>query len=250
MQRLLWIAMLLASPLALADSHTADTGPVMETFRCDFHEGKGPDDIWASAEFFNQQVDKMNSEALNSYFAAVLLPFRASMEGDYGWIGEWPSLRTMARGLQDYYASPLSAAVEKRFAEVADCRANTWFVEDLVDNYPDDDATPLQDAVEIYSCTLRDGVTMAQVSSAEQAFVKANGEAPVAVQRWTPFLANTPADLAYLVAHEDIGSFADFNAAWLASEAGRANQAAFAEVMDCESGLYTGRVLREPASTM
>lgn len=244
------LAVLLASPLALADAHLTDTGPVMETFRCTFHDGKSPDDLWAAADFFNQQVDRMDGEALDGYFAAVLMPFRATMEGDYGWIGEWPSLKTMARGLEEYYASPLSAAVDERFAEVAACQGNTWLLTTLIGNFPDENATPLQDAVEIYACTLRDGATMDQVGAAEQAFSTANADAPIAVQRWTPFLANTPADLAYLVAHEDLGSFAEFNAAWMMSDAGQANQATFAELLDCESGLYTGRVLREPEPAM
>lgn len=242
------VALLLGSPLALADAHTKDTGPVMETFRCTFHDGKGPDDLWKAAAFFNEQVDKLDSEALDSYFAAVLMPLRASMDGDYGWIGQWPSLRTMAEGLNTYMGSSPGNAADARFAQVSDCEANTWMMEPLVSNFPDDNATPLQDAVEVYACTLRDGATMDGVRAAERAFVEANGEAPIAVQRWTPFLASTPADLAYLVAHEDLASFADFNATWMTSEAGEANGALFASLMDCESGLYAGRVLREGAA--
>ncbi len=248
MRYLICMTLLLASPLAAADAHMTDTGPVMETFRCTFEAGKGPEDLWRAAAFFNEQIDKIGSDDLDSYFAAVVQPLRASMDGDYGWIGEWPSLKTMARGLEAYLGSPAGAAADARFAEVADCEANTWLLETLIGNFPDNNATPLLDAVEIHVCTLRPGATMAAVSAAEQAFVKANAEAPIAVQRWTPFLANTPADLAYLVAHEDIGSFADFNAGWMMSAAGQANQAAFAEVIDCESGLYAGRVLREGAA--
>lgn len=239
------VALLLGSPLALADAHMADTGPVMETFRCTFHDGKGPDDLWKAAAFFNEQVDKIDSEALDSYFAAVLTPLRASMDGDFGWIGYWPNLNTMARGLTAFSGSEAGQAAESRFADLSDCEGNVWLREPLISNYPDDDATPESDAVELYLCTLNEGATMDAAAAAEQGYVDAHADAPIALDRWTPYLANTPYDLVYLVAHEDLTAFADLNTKWQTSEAGAANNAQFGEVMDCESGLFSGRVIRE-----
>ncbi len=245
--RSLLLAVLLAfvAP-AFADSHGgAQLGPIAETFSCTLNEGKGPEDIWASAEFFNEQIDKIDSEDLNTYFSAVLLPLRATVEGDYGWIGYWPNLNVMASGLGTYLASDEGAAADERFADVATCSGNTWLRTPLLTNFPDDNATPEADAVELYWCTLRDGATLADVEQAEAGFVQANSAAPIAVDRWTPFLANTESDLVYLVAHENLTGFASFNTAWQTSEAGQDNQSAFNELVECESGLFAGRVIRE-----
>ena len=93
MRTLILAAILAITVPALADNHGEQFGGIAETFSCTFNEGKGPEDIWSSAEFFNKQVDKIGSDDLSSYFAAVLLPFRANMDsGDYGWIGYWPEL--------------------------------------------------------------------------------------------------------------------------------------------------------------
>ena len=51
----------------------------------------------------------------------------------------------------------------------------------------------------------------------------------------------------YLVAHEDLEKFGSFNSQWLTSEAGEANGARFASLVNCESGVFTGRVIRQGA---
>lgn len=247
MRLLILTALLAITVPALADNHGEQLGGIAETFSCTFNEGKGPEDIWSSAEFFNEQIDKIGSDDLSSYFAAVLLPFRASIDnGDYGWIGYWPDLNTMARGLDDYLTSKEGAAADERFLDVAVCKGNTWLRTPLLTNFPDEDnATPEADAVELHWCTLRDGATLTEVEAAEAEFVAVNGDAAIAVDRWTPFLANTTSDLVYLVAHEDLTSFGSWQTAWQTSETGQANGEAFNELMNCESGLFTGRVLRQ-----
>lgn len=249
MRQLLIVLLLIPGAQALADAHA---GPaITETFTCEFNAGKDADDLLAAVDYFNKQLDKIGSDAIDQYFAALLFPLRATVPtpgyDDYGWIGYWPDLETMGQGLTDYYGSEAGQAADERMAEVAQCRSNTWLRTQLIDNYPEDDATPDADAVELYFCTLHDGADMAAVESAEADFVAANGDAAIAVDRWTPFLANTPLDLIYLVAHEDIASFTGFNTSWQFSDAGQANQAQFGAAMNCEAGLFTGRIIHEPA---
>ncbi len=248
MRLLLLVGLLCASAISLADSHSseAELGPIAETFTCNFAGGKDADDLWAGVEFFNKQVDKIDSKDLNDYFAAILFPLRATMPGDYGWIGYWPTLNAMGRGLEAYLADSGGQAADKRFAAMSDCKSNTWISTSLVSNFPEKDATPDVDGVELYMCTLHEGATLASAAAAEQGFVRANGEEPIVVDRWVPLLANTPYDLVYLVAHENLGKLTSFNSRWLTSKAGQANGVLFDATMNCESGIFTGRVIREP----
>ena len=108
MQYLLILALLFVGAQALADAHDAGPG-ITETFTCEFKDGKDADDIVAAAEFWAQQVDKINSKDMDAYFGALLFPFRATVPtpgyDDWGWIGYWPSLNAMGRGLTDYLGS-------------------------------------------------------------------------------------------------------------------------------------------------
>ena len=241
-------ALLLMGAHAMADSDAAGPG-ITETFTCEFTEGKNADDLFAAADFWAKQVAKINSKEMDAYFGAVLLPFRATVPtagyDDWAWIGNWPSLDAMGKGLTDYLNSKEGQAADARWDEMSDCRSNLWLRTPLVSNYPEEDATPNADAVELYFCTLREGTDMAAVEAAEAGFVKANGSAPIATERWTPFLANTPLDLVYLVAHEDLASFTSFNSKWQFSETGQANLAQFNEIMNCEAGIFTGRVIQQ-----
>lgn len=249
MRYLLTLALLFTGAQTLADAHAA--GPsIVESFTCEYTDGKDADDLLAAVEYQQKQVDKIDDKDLNAYFAALLFPFRATVPtpgyDDFGWIGYWPNLAAMGRGLTAYYGSDAGQAADARMASVSTCRSNTWFRTPLIDNFPEDDATPESDAVELYFCTLREGTDMAAIEAAEAGFVAANGSAPIATDRWMPFLANTPLDLIYLVAHADVSSFADFNTGWQFSETGQANLAQFNEIMNCESGIFTGRIVHEP----
>ncbi len=243
---LLCLFSLALAPHAIGDAHGADTGPLAETFRCTFNEGKDIDDLWAAADYFNKEADEIGSADLNAYFGAVLVPFRASMDGDYGWIGYWPSLKGMARGLKAYYGGKGEEA-DQRFADVAKCQSGLWLRTPILENYPEDDATPEADVVELYGCTLNAGATMTDVEAAEQTYAGPNADAPIATERWTPLYATTEVDLIYLVAHADLDAFTSFQAGWLTSTEGQASSAKFNEVMDCQAGVYTGRIIRSPA---
>ena len=245
----LFLTLLFIGSYAVADEHAA--GPsITETFTCEYNEGKGADDLFAAADFWADQVEKIGSSDMDSYFGAVLLPLRATVPtpgyDDWGWIGYWPNLDAMGRGLTAYLGSKEGQAADARFAEMSQCRSNLWLRTQLVNNYPEDDKTPDADAVELYFCTFREGTDMAAVEAAEAGFVAANGSADIAVERWLPFMANTQLDLIYLVAHEDLESFATFNTKWQFGETGQANLAEFNGIMNCEAGIYTGRIIRQP----
>ena len=250
MRNLLILLLLFLGAPALADSHD-DAGPgITETFTCEFRDGKDGEDLMAAVDFWASQIDRIDSKDLDNYFGALLIPFRATVPtpgyDDWGWVGYWESLNAMGRGLTAYLGSEAGQAADARFIEMSECRSNLWLRTELVSNYPEEDSTPEADAVELYFCTFREGTDFAAVEAAESGFIAANGSAPIAVDRWVPFLANTPLDLIYLVAHEDLSSFTSFNSRWQFSETGQSNLAEFNEIMNCEAGIFTGRVVHQP----
>ena len=59
-------------------------------------------------------------------------------------------------------------------------------------------------------------------------------------------MANTPADVVYVIINDDLPSLAARETAWLTSSEGPAVDDRFADVMNCESGLFGGRQIRVP----
>ncbi len=235
-------ALLLAPPLANA----AEVGPIIEGFACKFQAGRGFDDLRAGVQYWNQQMDALE---INDYFAGIATPVRANIEEDFYWIGVAPSLNAMGAGLQNYLNSTEGQSANARLQQIADCRANLYVSEQLMDALPEE-PDDQRAALQFYSCTLHEGKTMADAQRAEKSWVslaKSQG-AQVDVNRWTPWMANTPADLVYVVINDDLTSLAARETTWLTSSEGQAVDERFAGVMNCESGLFGGQQIRMPAA--
>jgi hypothetical protein len=227
-----------------------DIGPIVESFACTLNAGKDMDDLWSAVDFWNKQMDKIDEDVLDGYFAAIVWPLRANIPADFYWIGSTPTLTAMGQGLSAYLNSPAGQAGDARINEVASCKGNTFVQQTLHDGFPEEDATPDFDVVELYGCTMRHGGSAAASKAADDdltAKAAAEGTA-VAIYRWQPFFANTPFDLVYLSAYEDLPSWAAVNRTWLTSAEGQANAALYAQAMDCETGIFAGRVIRRPAA--
>ena len=226
-------------------THAAETANVVEAFTCSYNDGKGPADLDAAIEFWNAQIDKIDNDALNGYNAGVLTPLRATLEGDFIWIGGAGNLNVAAAALSATTNSKEGQATTARFAEVADCDSNQFFSTPVYVGTPpgEDDGEAI---VELYGCTLNDGKSLADAEVAEKHLseVVSETKSGINVFRWTTFLANTPYDLAYVAVHDNLEDFGSFNTTMQTSEDGQANGALFAAAMDCESGLFTGRQVR------
>ena len=237
--------------LAIASfaTHAAETANVVEAFTCSYNDGKGPADLDAAIEFWKAQIDMIDNDALNGYNAGVLTPLRATLEGDFIWIGGAGNLNVAAAALSATTNSKEGQATTARFAEVADCDSNQFFSTPVYVGTPpgEDDGEAI---VELYGCTLNDGKTLADAEAAEKGFSEMASAAKSGfnVFRWTPFLANTPYDLAYIAVHDNLEDFGSFNTMSLTSEDGQASGALFDAAMDCESGLFSGRRVRTVAN--
>jgi len=106
-----------------------------------------------------------------------------------------------------------------------------------------------------YQCTLKQGKSVADVNQANAVRLKsveaAKATDPTLAEfsayMLTPWIANTPYDVVYLVVNDDLESFGKINTAALTSSDGQEVGAAFDAVMSCESGLFDGKAVRQPA---
>jgi len=225
-----------------------ETGTVIETFACEFNDGRGTADLQAAERFWNTQVDALDSPALDSYFAAILTPYRATTGKDFYWVGASPNLNVLAAGGYDYLTSPERQAAEARFASLADCESNTYLSEQIFDALPDEGDADVHVMAEVYACTFNDGTTLEDAGKAEKtrtSAATAHG-AKVDVHRWIPFYANTPVDAYYLIISDGLKQFADYRTQWLTSDDGQDADDRFNRIMDCESALMLGTRVRTP----
>ena len=99
---------------------------VVETFSCDINDGSDMDDWDSAVKFYQAQVKKIDSAALNDYQAYQWTPFRGGTGADMVWVGNSPDLTTWAQGETDYANSAAGAAADERFADVSTCTNNLW----------------------------------------------------------------------------------------------------------------------------
>jgi hypothetical protein len=110
---------------AYADSHESDARryvPV-ETFTCDYRDGKGPGDL---DEVIRNWNDWMDDNDRHDYFAVTLMPhYYGENTFDVGWLGTWPSGEAMGTGT-DLWMSK-GGEVGRQFDAVLECDSHTNF---------------------------------------------------------------------------------------------------------------------------
>jgi hypothetical protein len=231
-------------------AYAAETGPIAELLACKLNPGKTMADVEAANAAVVKAINGVPS--LKNYFAAVLVPYRASSTYDYIWLGRNPNLNDWAISDEDYRASADAKAADARLAGLGKCDSGLYTVKvvhDALPNEKDDNDAVL----EIYGCTLRSGKTLADLDTWEQSkFKPAITELPAPLasfrtQRLTPWLADSPYDAIYMTVNDDVTTFGKTNTAWFASKSGAASDAAVGAIANCESGLWFGRRLHVPA---
>jgi len=227
--------------------HAAETRGIVESFSCNYLAGKDQRDLDKAVKFWQQSVDKINSPTLNSYFATVLQPIRSTTDFDFFWLGANPNLNSWAKSSSDYVNSKEGQAADARFAKMSKCTSNMYFSEPLhVGLTPSGDA---DGAVMIAAgCTLKKGKTMRDVMAAEAPRIKQSKAANTAssIYRLTPYIANTPIDVVYLIVYQDLESLGKIGTMQLTSKDWMATGGKFAETMECNSGLYSTNIVHMP----
>jgi len=123
------LAIVTAVPLALSGWVTANAQeeeqappyvtPV-DTFACDYNEGKGPADLQQAIAGWNAWMDEQGA---TDYGAFTLTPYYFG-EGSFevAWLGYWTSQEGMGSGIDNYLANGGAAA--RGFNEVLTCKSH------------------------------------------------------------------------------------------------------------------------------
>jgi len=115
----------LGSGATFGDSHEAENRrfvPV-ETFTCNYLDGKGPADLDAIIGRWNAWMDEHDQY---DYFAVTLTPFYFGSDTfDVAWLGSWPGGEAMGRG-QDLWVDE-GSEINAGFFEVLSCDTHSNF---------------------------------------------------------------------------------------------------------------------------
>ncbi len=114
-------ASLLMSAWATANAQEEEAAPPfvtpVDTFTCNYNEGKGPKDLKKAIAGWNAWMDEQET---TSYGAFTLTPYYFGAETfDIGWLGFWSSQEAMGVGLDNYLANGGEAA--QGFNDVLTC---------------------------------------------------------------------------------------------------------------------------------
>ena len=99
----------------------AEGDAIVETFSCTINEGSDMDDVDSAVKFWQSQVGKIKSEALDAYHANLWKPIRGGVGADHIWVGNAANMEVWAAGLSDYNASEAGKAADERFFKHSSC---------------------------------------------------------------------------------------------------------------------------------
>ena len=223
----------------------ADTPPVIDTFRCNYTAGKGAGDLTNAISFWNQQMDKLESEAMKQYSAWLITPVRSSLPYDFYWLGVSPNFTNWTQGNTDYAMSKEGQAAEERFAKMSRCTSAAWTPEQIF-GPTEPRAAGSTSMLEAFGCTLKEGKTMSNVRAVEANFAneaKAAGM-DMRIFRFSPMYTDGQVDLLYFIGHDSAAALAaNGEKGWNSKDLRIAN-AFFDMVMDCGGGLYSAENIR------
>jgi hypothetical protein len=235
-----------AGGAAIAQEEESDDTRALpvETWTCDFREGKGPADLDPVVDAWNEWMD---SEGVDDYFAATILPqFYGELPFDIGWLGAWTDGHAMGKGTDQWVYD--SGDLPGQFFEVFDCGSHTSFVSIRLREQADTGAEPDDHFVLNFSnCSFEeDGGGYEALMSAQAEWNAYSDEHGFVSSAWMWFPIageiNEDYDFKYVVGtpdHTTSGAnwqlFADGH--WQKSEE------LFDEILDCDiSRVYDGTV--------
>jgi hypothetical protein len=239
------------SALMFAQTSLAAEMPTVADFSmCTYKSGKGPNDLDKAVSYWQTQMGKIYPEG-STYFAAIMTPVLGHTESDFIWAGFSPNLNEWAAGGKAYTSSKEGQAANARFEAIADCSVPNSHVMTTLYQGAEPDPTDDNGVIEIFACTLNEGKTRANVLAAEQAWAAQSTalKLPLSSWRFNPAWANSPADLVYFVAHDDLKAFAANNTAQLTDPGAAGVNAGFADTMTCESWVKASQIVFRPTMT-
>lgn len=247
------VSISLGSGIALADSHESEmklpTIVPVETWTCDFRDGKNMNDLKAFTEDFNAWLD---GEEYQDYFAALVVPhYFGEKMFDVGWLGAWRDGNAMGSGIDLWQAD--GGELAAKFASIVDCGSHTQFGSMRMRAAPEDDGPDDGQFVPTFTnCSVKEGRNFEEVMAAMKTWAEYQDEHDFNASEWMMFPihgeSNTDYDLKFVTGFSDHAERgADFE---LMGNGGHwvKNSEIFDGLLDCDvSRVYDGYTIRNMA---
>lgn len=219
----------------------------VETYACNFNEGKTMADLAPVIDEWNAWMD---DEGVTDYFASLVTPsYYGERKMDVGWLGAWSSGNAMG-SLTDMWVTE-GGELGAKFAAVLDCGAHTNYASTIMKpptGEPEEGDTRI--VLTFANCTVRDGQDFDGVMAGMGAWVEYQVENGFQNASYMMFPiygeANDDYSFKMVNAHDD---HAALGADWeLFGNGGHwvAEQEMLANLFSCDSPrVYDARVLRD-----
>jgi len=226
-------------------SAESSAATLRELYACNFVAGKGMSDLDDARDFLVAQIALIGSADLNNMVSFLWTPYKARTEYDFLWFNQYESIAAFGRA--ETALAARADAVNAKFGAVVACDSSLSTREQIYDGGGGDFVTGNQALLETYACTLNPGKNMDDVAAAVDhwhgVISGINGFENYDAYMATPYIANTPVDLFYLGVHNNVTDFAAHTTAYLDSPGAAEADRRLAEVHDCESSLWWGRIM-------
>lgn len=222
-----------------------DWTPV-ETWTCDYRDGKGPGDLNKVINNWNKWWD---DKGLNNYFASTITPYYyGEYNFDLGWIGVWTDGAAMGSSLDTWLTD--GNEVSATFFEVIDCGSHSNFasvnVRQPQDDGDEDDNTFV---LNFSNCSFKDGKDLGDYMVAQNEWNDYADEVGITGGTWIMFPLSGEINEDYdfkLVNSQDDHSAVGANFDVYAQGHYRKSNELFADLLDCDTDrVYNAQVRRQ-----
>ncbi|MDH3692631.1 MAG: hypothetical protein OEU36_24650 [Gammaproteobacteria bacterium] len=238
----------LGSGVALAQEEESEEPNLLpvETFTCDYNDGKEAGDLQEVIDDWN---DFMDDKGVDYYFAATLTPYYfGELLFDVGWLGAWTDGSKMGAGTDMWLGE--GGELSGRFGEVLNCTSHTNFVAMNVKQGPQDEDESDKSFVMTFSnCSMKEGKTFDDYLAAQEEWNAYQDEHGFSDSAWAMFPIFGESDDSY--DFKSVGTNDDHTAFGndykLMSEGHwRKSSELFDDLLDCDiARLYNAEVVRE-----
>ena len=238
-------------PGTFAESHAEaiqlpNITPV-ETYTCDFNDGKTITDLMKVVDAFNDWADDQN---IGGYYAALVTPqFFGELAFDIAWLAVARDGNVMG-AVQDAWVNK-GSEVAAMFAEVVSCGSHTQFASMAIRPPGNDDDQNDETFVLTFSnCSVKEGRDFADIMEAMNAWAAYQAEHGFGNATWMMFPvygeSSDDYDFKIVEGYDDYAAFGkDFE---LMGNGGhwRKSGEIFDELLDCDiARVYDGRTVRQ-----
>lgn len=236
------------SAFAQGDATEEPDWTPVETFTCDYLDGKGPADLDKVIAEWN---DWWDDKGLNSYFAATITPYYfGELNFDLGWIGAWTGGAAMGSSLDTWTTE--GSGMSAKFFDVIECGSHSSFASVNVRQPQDDDESDDNFILNFSNCSFEEDKTFGEFMAAQNEWNDYADEVGIIGATWVmfPLAGETNDDYDFkLVSSEPDHTTVGTNFDVYAQGHYRKSNELFGPILDCDiDRVYSATVQRRMKS--